>query len=149
MRVVLQRAARAEVRVAGRRVAAIGAGCVALVGVAVDDGAADIAYLARKIVGLRIWPDAEGKLNLGLCEPGPRPVLAISQFTLLADTRRGRRPSWERAAPGPVAEPLFLGLVAALRAAGIEVHCGVFGAHMEVELVNDGPVTLVLDSRER
>lgn len=144
MRVVLQRVSRAEVRVGGAVVGKIGPGYVALIGVERGDGDADIAYMTRKILGLRLWPDE----SRGMTHPlGERPVLAISQFTLLADVRRGMRPSFDRAAEPGAAAPLYEALITQLRRAGIEVATGVFGAHMEVELVNDGPVTILLDSR--
>jgi len=144
MRAVLQRVSRAEVRVAGQVVGRIQAGYVALIGVARGDAAADAEYLARKIIGLRVWPDAQGKMNLPL---GERAVLAISQFTLLADTARGLRPSFDAAAPPQEAQPLYELVLTLLRAKGVKVETGVFQADMEVDLVNQGPVTLLLDSR--
>lgn len=147
MRILLQRVTRAEVRVEGKMVGRIGAGYVALVGVARGDTEGDVAYMARKITGLRLWPDAQGKMNLALGEGAPRAVLAVSQFTLFADTEKGLRPSFDGAAPGAEAEPLFRALIERLRAAQVPVSWGQFGAHMEVELVNDGPVTVWLDSR--
>ena len=140
MRAVLQRAARARVVVEGEVVGELTRpGLVALVGVTHDDGADQVATLARKISELRILHDERSVLDEGA------PVLVVSQFTLYADTRKGRRPSWSAAAPGPVAEPLVEALVDALRGRGVEVATGRFGAMMQVELVNDGPVTLVVD----
>ena len=140
MRVVLQRASRARVLVAGEVVGELsGPGLVALVGVTHTDGTAQVELAARKIADLRILGDEQSATELGA------PVLVISQFTLYADTGKGRRPSWSAAAPGAVAEPLVADLVEALRGRGLQVATGRFGAHMEVELTNDGPMTLVLD----
>lgn len=140
MRAVLQRATRARVVVGDEVVGEITRpGLVALVGVTHDDGPDQVATLARKISELRILRDERSVLDEGA------PVLVVSQFTLYADTRKGRRPSWGAAAPGPVAEPLVAALVAALQERGVEVATGRFGAMMQVELVNDGPVTLVVD----
>jgi D-tyrosyl-tRNA(Tyr) deacylase len=140
VRAVLQRAARARVVVGDEVVGEITRpGLVALVGVTHDDGSEQVATLARKISELRILRDERSVLDEGA------PVLVVSQFTLYADTRKGRRPSWGAAAPGPVAEPLVEALVLALRERGVEVATGRFGAMMQVELVNDGPVTLVVD----
>jgi len=141
VRAVLQRVTSASVTVDGTVVGAIDRpGLLALVGVAHEDGPADVATMARKISELRILRDERSVLD------DAAPVLVVSQFTLHADTRKGRRPSWGRAAPGPVAEPLVEALVAALRERGVEVATGRFGAMMEVSLVNDGPVTLVVDT---
>jgi D-tyrosyl-tRNA(Tyr) deacylase len=141
VRAVLQRVTSAAVTVEGSVVGALDRpGLLALVGVTHEDGPADVATMARKISELRILRDERSVLDEGA------PVLVVSQFTLYADTRKGRRPSWGRAAPGPVAEPLVEALVAALRERGVEVATGRFGAMMEVALVNDGPVTLVIDS---
>lgn len=140
MRAVLQRVARASVSVDGEVVGAIERpGILALVGVTHDDGPEQVATMARKIADLRILADERSVLDEGA------PVLVVSQFTLYADTRKGRRPSWNAAAPGPVAEPVVEQVVQALRARGVEVQTGRFGAHMHVELVNDGPVTILLD----
>jgi D-tyrosyl-tRNA(Tyr) deacylase len=145
MRVVLQRVTGAAVSVDGREVARIGLGSLLLVGVGHDDAEADADRLAAKIVGLRIFRDAEGKTNLDLAAVGGR-ALVVSQFTLLADTRKGRRPSFVGAAePGRAAE-LVERLAIGLEAAGVEVGRGVFGAEMLVTLDNNGPFTLVLDS---
>ena len=140
MRAVLQRAARALVRVDGVVTASFDRqGIVALVGVTHGDGADEVAALARKIADLRILDDELSAVDVGA------PIIVVSQFTLYADVSKGRRPSWNGAAPGPVAEPLVGAVVEALRERGLEVGTGVFGAHMEVELVNDGPITIVLD----
>jgi D-tyrosyl-tRNA(Tyr) deacylase len=140
VRAVLQRVTRASVSVDGEVVGAIDhPGLLALVGVTHDDGPAQVETMARKISELRILHDEKSVLDVGA------PVLVVSQFTLYADTRKGRRPSWSAAAPGPVAEPLVDAVVAALRERGVEVATGRFGAMMAVELVNDGPVTLVVD----
>ncbi|GAA1252433.1 D-aminoacyl-tRNA deacylase [Oryzihumus leptocrescens] len=141
MRAVLQRVTRASVVVEGETVGAIERpGLLALVAATHDDGPADVEKLARKIAELRVLRDEQSVLDAGA------PVLVVSQFTLYADTRKGRRPSWSAAAPGDVAEPLVDDLVAALRDKGIEVATGRFGAMMEVSLVNDGPFTLVVDT---
>ena len=147
MRAVIQRVARARVTVEGATVGAIGQGLLALVGVANDDGPADVAYLAGKIRELRIFEDDQGKMNRSLADAGGA-VLAVSQFTLYGDTRKGRRPSFDHAAPAEAGRVLFDALVAELRAAGVEVETGTFRAHMQVELVNDGPVTILVDSRK-
>ena len=140
MRAVLQRVARASVTVDGEVVGELTRpGLLALVGVTHDDGPEQVATMARKIADLRILNDERSVLDEGA------PVLVVSQFTLYADTRKGRRPSWNAAAPGPVAEPVVEQVVAALRERGVEVQTGRFGAHMLVELVNDGPVTILLD----
>ncbi len=139
MRAVVQRVSRAHVSVDGAVVGQIGPGLVVLLGVTHDDTAATAAKLAGTVWQLRILAGEHSAADLGA------PLLVISQFTLYADTRKGRRPSWSAAAPGAVAEPLVEDFVAALRSAGAHVETGVFGAHMAVELVNDGPVTLVLD----
>lgn len=141
MRAVLQRVTRASVTVDGEVVGAIDRpGLLALVGATHDDGPEQVELIARKIADLRILADERSVLDVGA------PVLAVSQFTLYADTRKGRRPSWNGAAPGPVAEPLVEAVVAALRARGIEVATGVFGAYMQVELCNDGPFTILLEA---
>jgi len=140
MRAVLQRVSRASVTVDGEVVGEITRpGLLALVGATHDDGPEQVETTARKIADLRILHGERSVLDEGA------PVLVVSQFTLYADTRKGRRPSWNAAAPGPVAEPLVDAVVAALRARGLEVATGRFGAHMDVELVNDGPVTIILE----
>ena len=139
MRALVQRVSRASVDVDGKRVAAIGPGLLVLLGVTHGDGQAEAAWLADKVRALRIFPDADGRMNEPL---GDREVLCVSQFTLYGDTRRGNRPSYVAAAPPELAEPLyehFCSLLGAKR--------GVFGAMMAVELVNDGPVTLLLETR--
>ena len=141
MRAVLQRVTSARVEVDGEVVGSIDRpGLLALVGVTHDDGADQVERMARKIAELRILRDEQSVADVGA------PVLVVSQFTLHADTRKGRRPSWSAAAPGPVAEPMIARLVEALRARGVEVAEGRFGAMMEVSLVNDGPFTLVVDA---
>ncbi len=146
MRAVVQRVTESSVTVDGAVVGRIGAGLMILLGVGPEDTPADAQALARKIFYLRIFEDADGKMNLGLGDTGGE-VLAVSQFTLLADCRKGRRPSFVRAAPPEVAEPLYLDFVAALRRLGVKVETGRFGAMMQVALINDGPVTLVLETR--
>lgn len=148
MRAVIQRVRRARVRVEDEIVAAIDTGLLALVGVAGDDEAADAAWVAGKIAELRIFEDAEGKFARSVSEVGGK-VLIVSQFTLLANTRKGRRPSFTRAAAGPLAERLYERCVDEVRGRGLPVETGRFGARMQVELTNDGPVTIWLDSRER
>lgn len=147
MRAVVMRCARAAVRVDGRTVGEIGPGFVVLLGVAADDGPADLDYLVPKIVGLRVFPDEEGRFNRSLEEVGGS-VLVVSQFTLYGDCRHGRRPSFTRAAPGAVARELYEKFVERLRGMGLRVATGEFGARMMVEIFNDGPVTLLLDSRK-
>jgi D-aminoacyl-tRNA deacylase len=145
VRIVLQRVKNASVEVAGERVSEIGAGLLLLVGVAKDDGEGEAGWLAEKVVGLRIFNDESGKMNLGVGDVGGE-ILAVSQFTLLADTRKGKRPSFIGAAPPEEAEPLFDYFCERLRAAGVaSVKTGRFGAMMDVALVNDGPVTIVLE----
>ncbi|MFH5821832.1 D-aminoacyl-tRNA deacylase [Georgenia sp. AZ-5] len=140
MRAVLQRVTRAAVRVDGEVVGEIGRpGLVALVGVTHDDGPDQVARLSRKIAELRILRDERSVLD------ADAPVLVVSQFTLYADVRKGRRPTWNKAAPGPVAEPLVEAVVEDLRGRGVEVAQGRFGADMAVELVNDGPVTVLVE----
>ncbi|HEX3387782.1 MAG TPA: D-aminoacyl-tRNA deacylase [Streptosporangiaceae bacterium] len=140
MRAVVQRVTQASVAVDGQAVGTIaGPGLLVLVGITHDDTPEKAAKLAAKLWGLRIL---DGEKS---CSDVSAPLLVISQFTLYADTRKGRRPTWQAAAPGPVAEPLVDAVVAALRELGASVQTGVFGADMQVSLVNDGPVTLVLD----
>lgn len=142
----MQRVSRAEVRVDEVAVAEIGTGLVLLVGVERGDTGADVATTVDKVVGLRVFQDAAGKMNLSVGEVGGQ-VLVVSQFTLLGDMRRGRRPSFTDAAPPEDAAPLIDQMVAAFREAGVVTGTGVFGAKMEVDMVNDGPVTLVFDVR--
>lgn len=147
MRTVIQKVTRAEVRVEGVVKGAIGKGLVMLVGSGRSDTVEDAEMLARRVSGLRIFEDANRLMNLSLHDVRGS-VLVISQFTLLANCRKGRRPSFVDAAPPDLAEPLVERVVAVLRAAGHHVETGVFGAFMEVELLNDGPVTIVLDTEE-
>jgi len=147
MKVVLQRVSRASVTVDGETVASIGRGLLLLVGAADGDGEEEARRLAVKCAELRIFSDAEGKFNLSLLDVGGE-ALVVSQFTLLADTRRGRRPSFVGAAPPETAEPLVEAFARALREAGVPTRTGRFGAKMTVELVNEGPVTIVLDSSD-
>jgi D-tyrosyl-tRNA(Tyr) deacylase len=147
MRAVVQRVLRATVIVAGSTTAEIGTGLLVLLGVAGDDGPADAEYLASKIRALRVFPDAEGKMNRSVIDAGGA-VLVVSQFTLQGDCRKGRRPSFDSAASGPVALALYDDVVTRLRTFGLDVQTGVFGAEMDLELVNHGPVTLLLDSRK-
>ena len=144
MRAVVQRVSEARVRVDGETVGAIDAGLLVLVGVSHDDGLEMARKLAAKVWGLRVFPDDAGVMNRSLAEVGGQ-VLVVSQFTLYGDTSRGRRPSWIDAAPPDVAAPLVDAVVTHLTNLGAEVATGRFGAHMAVELVNDGPVTLLLD----
>lgn len=149
MRALLQRVAEATVRVDGRTVGAIGRGLLVLAGVAADDNDDDIEWIARKIVALRVFADDDGVMNRSVVDAGGA-LLAVSQFTLYASTRKGARPSWSGAAPPDVAQPKFAALLAALaRLQPRPVETGVFGADMQVSLVNDGPVTIWLDSRRR
>jgi len=146
MRVVVQRVRSASVTVDGRVAGAIDAGLLAFVGVAHDDGPEDVQYIASKIHDLRIFPDDDGRMNRSVVETGGS-VLVVSQFTLHADCRKGRRPSFDNAAPAPIAEALYLDVVRVLRERGLTVATGMFQADMQVSLVNDGPVTMLLDSR--
>ena len=149
MRAIIQRVSRASVTVEGEVTGAIDRGLLVLVGVAADDTPEDIAWLAGKIAGQKLFPDESGRMNLSVTESGGG-LLVISQFTLLASTRKGTKPSWHRAAPPEVAVPLYEEFVRAMETAiGRPVPTGKFGAMMEVSLVNDGPLTLVLDSRLR
>lgn len=145
MLAVVQRVSRAVVRVDGRVTGEVGAGLLVLLGVRQGDDDADAAWLAAKITSLRIFPDGEGKMNLGLDEEGGA-MLVVSQFTLLGDCVKGRRPSFTHAAPPAEANRLYEQFCSATRELGVRTETGVFQAMMEVELVNDGPVTLVVDS---
>lgn len=144
MRIVLQRVKEASVTVDGVEVARIGRGLLLLVGIGKEDGEGELAFWARKIPELRVFPDAAGKFNLSLRDVDGE-ILCVSQFTLYGDCRKGRRPSFSEAAPGPAAERLFHRFVELLAAQGVPVKAGIFGAKMEVGLVNDGPVTLILE----
>jgi D-tyrosyl-tRNA(Tyr) deacylase len=144
MRVLLQRVSRAEVRVDGRVVGRVGRGFLLLVGVTHSDGEAEAEWMADKVAGLRLFSDAEGKMNLALADVSGG-VLAVSQFTLYGDAVKGRRPSFVDAARPEHARPLYERFVELLRGRGLAVETGEFGAMMEVDLVNDGPVTLWLE----
>lgn len=148
MKAVLQRVSWARVTVGHREVGAIGGGILALVGVEVGDGTADVEYIARKVRELRIFDDDGGRMNLSLADVGGR-VLVVSQFTLLADCRKGRRPSFDSAVGPAEARVVYDALVDRLQRDGVTVATGEFQARMQVTLVNDGPVTLLLDSRRR
>lgn len=146
MRAVIQRVTRAQVRVGEEVVGKIGPGIVVLLGVAKTDTKEDADYLAAKILGLRIFDDENGKMNLSLAETHGS-VLAVSQFTLCGDVRKGRRPSFDEAAPPQLARELYEYFVGRIREAGVTCETGRFQAMMQVELVNDGPVTILLDSK--
>lgn len=146
MRVVLQRVSRASVTIDGRVRGRIGRGFCLLAGFRTGDTESAVDWMAEKVAGLRLFPDGEGKMNLGLAEvEGGASVLVVSQFTLYGDTARGRRPSFVEAARPEAAVPLYRRFLAALKGRGLTVESGEFGAMMEVELVNDGPVTLILE----
>ena len=147
MRAVIQRVIRASVTVDGRVAGEIGAGFLLLVGVGKTDNPESASYLAEKIANLRIFSDNEGKMNLSVLDIGGS-ALVVSQFTLYGDTRGGRRPSFIQAAPPQEANCLYEEFVKSLRSLGMTVETGVFQAHMQVELVNDGPVTILLDSEK-
>jgi D-tyrosyl-tRNA(Tyr) deacylase len=134
------------VSIDGQQISSIGRGVVVLLGVGVDDTQEDAAYIAKKIVGLRIFSDQDDKMNLDLQDVGGA-VLAVSQFTLHGDARRGRRPSYSKAAPPALAEELYLACIAEMQGLGVAVATGVFQAMMQVEIHNDGPVTVLLDSK--
>ncbi len=144
MRVLLQRVLQASVAVDGQTVSQIGRGFVVLVGVGHADSSEQAVWLAQKVAGLRVFEDREGKFNLSIREVGGA-ALVVSQFTLYADARKGRRPAFVDAAPPEVAEPLVLRFAELLRAEGVPVEMGVFGAHMLVKIHNDGPVTIWLE----
>jgi D-tyrosyl-tRNA(Tyr) deacylase len=144
MRVVLQRVARASVSIDGNTVGEIGPGFCLLVGFSHTDTPAQVAWMAEKVVGLRLFSDAEGRMNLGLAEAGGT-LLVVSQFTLYGDASKGRRPSFIDAARPEAAIPLYERFIADLRATGVTVATGEFGADMQVEILNDGPVTLLLE----
>jgi D-tyrosyl-tRNA(Tyr) deacylase len=144
MRIVLQRVSQASVTIGGQVAGAIGRGFCLLVGLTHGDTESAVDWMAEKVAGLRLFPDADGKMNLGLDEVGGG-ILVISQFTLYGDTAKGRRPSFVDAARPETAVPLYERFVAQLRARGLEVATGQFGADMQVEIHNDGPVTLILE----
>ena len=145
MRALVQRVARARVSIEGRVAGSIEAGLLVLLGATHDDREADIAWLARRIAGLRVFADAQGRMNSDVRECGGA-ALVVPQFTLYGDARFGRRPDWSAAARPEAAEPMFEAFCAALVADGVRVERGLFRAHMEVELLNDGPVTLMIES---
>jgi D-tyrosyl-tRNA(Tyr) deacylase len=147
MRAVVQRVSEASVTVAGEQVSAIGPGFLVLLGVAADDTEADAEWMADKVVGLRVFEDEAGKLNRSLHEAGGE-LLVVSQFTLLGDCRKGRRPSFSNAAAPEPANDLYLKFARQAEARGVSVRTGRFQAMMDVKLVNQGPVTLLLDSRK-
>ena len=147
MRAVVQRVSRASVKVDGRIVGQINVGLLVLIGIAQDDSESDADYLADKITGLRIFEDADGKMNLSLLDIKGS-ILAISQFTLFGDVRRGKRPSFDVAARPDQAKQLYEYFVQRIRAAGVRCETGVFQATMQVELANEGPVTILLDSKK-
>ncbi len=148
MKALIQRVIKASVSVEGQIVGEIGPGLTVLVGVAVGDSEKDACYLAQKGIGLRIFTDGDGKFNLSVFDVGGS-ILAVSQFTLLADSRKGRRPSFTDAAPPDLAEKLFNLFVEECRRSGLKVETGRFQTHMLVEIHNDGPVTIMLDSRDK
>jgi len=147
MRVVIQRVSRAEVKVEGRAVGRIGRGLVVLAAVGAGDTDRDLAFIRKKILQLRVFPDEAGKMNLSLLDAG-HSVLLVSQFTLYGDCRKGNRPSFSMAAAPDAARIEYRRLAETLREAGVKVETGRFGAMMELSLVNDGPVTLIVDSRK-
>ena len=146
MRAVLQRVTQARVVVDQEVIGQIGPGLLVLLGITQADTLEQVRWLAEKVIGLRIFNDADGKMNRGLAEVGGS-VLVVSQFTLYGDCRKGRRPSFVEAAPPEMAIPLYEAFIAAVRAQGISTATGRFGGMMQVELVNDGPVTLIVDSK--
>lgn len=147
MRAVVQRSARASVSVDGREISKIGPGLTVLIGVGIGDTEQDVQYVAEKIAGLRIFSDENGKMNLSISDVGGE-LLAVSQFTLYGDCRKGRRPSFDQAASPAEGRRLFEAFVEAVRAEGIRVACGQFQADMLVSLDNDGPVTVIIDSKK-
>ena len=148
MKVVIQRVSRGSVSINGKTVGKVGKGYVILLGIAKSDGEADIDYLVEKIVHLRIFEDEQGKMNLSLLDVGGS-VLVVSQFTLYANTRKGRRPSFIQAAPPEIAIPLYEKFIEKMRRFAIDVQTGEFGAMMSVDICNEGPVTIIIDSEER
>ena len=148
MRVVIQKVSEASVSVEGRSLGAIKKGFMLLVGVGQEDTEVDVDYLARKIANLRVFEDEQGKMNLALKDVAGE-ILSISQFTLLANTKKGNRPSFIEAAAPETGDLLYEKLNASLRAEGFTVKTGQFGAHMQVQLINDGPVTILIDSKNK
>jgi D-aminoacyl-tRNA deacylase len=146
MRAVVTRVSQAQVDIAGQAVGSIGPGLLVLLGVTHDDTDADVRWLAEKIVGLRIFADDAGKMNRDVMDVAGS-ILVISQFTLYGNCKKGRRPSFVDAAPPPISTPLYEAFLMALKALGVPVAAGRFGADMQVESINDGPVTLILDSK--
>ncbi len=146
MRAVIQRVSEARVTVDGAVVGAIGPGLLVYAAAAPDDGGDDVRYIADKVAGLRIFPDARGKMNLSVIDADGA-VLVVSAFTVQADARRGRRPSFDSSATGEIAEPLVERLIEAIAGRGLSVESGRFAAHMHVSSVNDGPICILLDSR--
>jgi D-tyrosyl-tRNA(Tyr) deacylase len=148
LRALIQRVAQASVTVGGQTVATIQKGMVILLGVGLNDTEADAHYLAERTANLRIFPDASGKFNVSLLDSIGE-ALVVSQFTLYANTRKGRRPSFTHAAPPDMAEPLIETFTESLRDMGVPVRAGIFGEHMLVEILNDGPVTMLIDSDQQ
>lgn len=148
MRACIQRVSSARVVVEGEAVGEVGRGLLVLLGVATDDGEAELRWMVDKVIGLRIFDDGEGKMNLALADVGGE-LLVVSQFTLLGDCRKGRRPSFIGAAPPEKAEQMYEQFAEAARQQGVRVATGRFRTHMKVELVNDGPVTILIDSADR
>lgn len=147
MRAVFQRVNKAGVSVSGKEVASVGRGAMVLLAVGKDDTDRDAQYMAEKLAGLRVFPDSEGKMNLSLVDTGGE-VLLISQFTLYGDVKKGKRPGFDGAAAPEMGERLYLLTAEILNGMGVPTKTGVFGAHMEVELVNDGPVTILISSKK-
>jgi D-tyrosyl-tRNA(Tyr) deacylase len=147
VRAVFQRVRSARVVVDGEQVSAIGPGALVLLGVGKDDTEKDVTYMAGKIAGLRVFSDEEGKMNLSLLDISGE-VLVVSQFTLYGDVKKGKRPGFDQAAPPQKGEELYLKVVEELQGMGLTVKTGVFGANMQVELVNDGPVTILISSKK-
>jgi D-tyrosyl-tRNA(Tyr) deacylase len=147
VRAVFQRVTRASVSVGGQEVASIGKGAMVLLAVGKEDTERDVRYMAEKIAGLRVFSDCDDKMNLSLLDTGGE-VLLISQFTLYGDVKKGKRPGFDGAAPPEMGERLYLMTAEALNGLGLTTRTGVFGAHMEVELVNDGPVTILISSKK-
>jgi D-aminoacyl-tRNA deacylase len=146
MRAVVTRVSQAQVDIAGQAVGSIGQGLLVLLGVTHDDTDSDVRWLAEKIVGLRIFPDDAGKMNRDVMDVAGS-ILVVSQFTLYGDCKKGRRPSFVDAAPPPISMPLYEAFLTALKALGVPIAAGRFGADMQVESINDGPVTLIVDSK--
>lgn len=147
MRAVFQRVKRASVTAEGREISSIGRGALVLLGVGKDDTEKDALYMAEKLAGLRVFPDDTGRMQLSLVDVAGQ-VLVVSQFTLYGDVKKGKRPGFDGAAPPEKGEELYEKVIEFLRAMGLEVKTGKFGAHMDVELVNDGPVTILISSKK-